>query len=147
MNDPSPSPAGGGGQGGGLDILGVDNIMLAVGDLEQARAFYETTLGLPVKFAVPQAGVVGYRLGPEEPGLMIRVQSLQPSPPRDTPRIWLEVRDARQAAAALRERGARVLGQPMEILTGWAVEIADPWGNVLGLTDYVKDPAKGRHTG
>jgi predicted enzyme related to lactoylglutathione lyase len=130
-----------------LDVLGVDNIMLAVGDLEQARTFYETTLGLPVKFAVPQAGVVGYRLGPEEPGLMIRVQSLQPSPPRDTPRVWLEVRDARAAAAALRDRGARVLGQPMEILTGWAVEIADPWGNVLGLTDYVKDPAKGRQSG
>jgi hypothetical protein len=34
----------------------------------------------------------------------------------------------------------------MEILTGWAVEVADPWGNVLGLTDYVKDPAKGRKT-
>lgn len=130
-----------------LEVLGVDNIMLAVGDLEQARAFYETTLGLPVKFAVPQAGVVGYRLGPEEPGLMIRVQALSPSPPRDTPRVWLEVRDARAAAAALRQRGAHILGQPMEILTGWAVELADPWGNVLGLTDYVKDPAKGRHTG
>jgi predicted enzyme related to lactoylglutathione lyase len=130
-----------------FDVLGVDNIMLSVGDLEQARAFYETTLGLPVKFAVPQAGVVGYRLGPEEPGLMIRVQALAPSPPRDTPRIWLEVKDARAAAAALRQKGARVLGQPMEILTGWAVELADPWGNVLGLTDYVKDPGKGRRGG
>jgi len=46
-----------------LEVLGVDNIMLAVGDLVQARRFYESTLGLPVKFAVPQAGVVGYRLG------------------------------------------------------------------------------------
>src|SRR5438552_18989408 len=64
-----------------LEVLGVDNIMLAVGDLEQARSFYESTLGLPVKFAVPQAGVVGYRLGGEEPGLMIRVQALPPSPP------------------------------------------------------------------
>lgn len=131
---------------GELEVLGVDNIMLAVGDLEQARAFYESTLGLPVKFAVPQAGVVGYRLGAEEPGLMIRVRELTPSPPRDTPRVWLEVRDARAAAAALRERGARILGQPMEILTGWAVELADPWGNVLGLTDYVKDPSKGRRS-
>src|ERR671937_122659 len=129
-----------------LDVLGVDNIMLAVGNLEEARSFYESTLGLPVKFAVPQAGVVGYRLGPEEPGLMIRVQALAPSPPRDTPRIWLEVKDARAAAAALREKGASVLGEPMEILTGWAVELADPWGNVFGLTDYVKDPAKGRKT-
>lgn len=127
-----------------LDVLGVDNIMLAVGDLAQARAFYETALGLPVKFAVPQAGIVGYRLGPEEPGLMIRLQAMPPSPPRDTPRIWLEVRDARQATAALRERGARILGEPMEILTGWAVEVSDPWGNVLGLTDYVKDPSRGR---
>lgn len=130
-----------------LEVLGVDNIMLAVGDLEQARAFYETTLGLPVKFAVPQAGVIGYRLGEEEPGLMIRVQAMATAPPRDTPRVWLEVRDARAAAAALRERGARILGQPMEILTGWAVELADPWGNVLGLTDYVKDPSKARKTG
>jgi predicted enzyme related to lactoylglutathione lyase len=127
-----------------LEVLGVDNIMLAVGDLAQARDFYETTLGLPVKFAVPQAGVVGYRLGPEEPGLMIRVQGLGPSPPRDTPRIWLEVADARAAASALRAKGARILGEPMEIVTGWAVELADPWGNVLGLTDYLKDPAKGR---
>jgi predicted enzyme related to lactoylglutathione lyase len=132
---------------GELEVLGVDNIMLAVGDLEQARSFYEATLGLPVKFAVPQAGVVGYRLGAEEPGLMIRVQGLPPSPPRDTPRVWLEVKDARAAAAALRARGARILGEPMEILTGWAVELADPWGNVLGLTDYVKDPSKGRKSG
>jgi len=130
-----------------LDVLGVDNIMLAVGDLEQARAFYESILGLSVKFAVPQAGVVGYRLGPEEPGLMIRVQGIPPSPPRDTPRVWLEVKDARAAAAALRQNGARVLGEPMEIVTGWAVELADPWGNVLGLTDYLKDPAKGRRPG
>jgi predicted enzyme related to lactoylglutathione lyase len=131
---------------GELEVLGIDNIMLAVGDLEQARVFYESTLGLPVKFAVPQAGVVGYRLGPEEPGLMIRVQELAPSPPRDTPRVWLEVRDARAAAAALREKGARILGQPMEIVTGWAVELSDPWGNVLGLTDYVKDPSRGRRS-
>jgi len=72
---------------GELEVLGVDNVMLAVGDLGQARTFYESILGLAVKFAVPQAGVVGYRLGGEEPGLMIRVQAMTPSPPRDTPRI------------------------------------------------------------
>jgi predicted enzyme related to lactoylglutathione lyase len=58
--------------------------------------------------------------------------------------VWLEVKDARAAAAALRQRGASILGQPMEIVTGWAVEVADPWGNVLGLTDYVKQPSRGR---
>src|SRR5207249_10735476 len=123
-----------------LEVLGVDNIMLAVGNLEQARRFYESTLGLPVKFAVPQAGVVGYRLGGEEPGLMIRVQAMTPSPPRDTPRLWLEVKDARAAAAALRSRGAQVLGAPLEVLPGWAVALADPWRNVLGLPEYLKAP-------
>src|SRR5437870_8332074 len=118
--------------------------MLAVGDLQQAREFYEGTLGLQVKFAVLEAGIVGYRLGPEEPGLMIRVQALPPSPPRDTPRVWLEVKDARAAAAALRQGGAHILGQPMEILTGWAVGLPDPWATVLGRTVSFKQPPRAR---
>lgn len=47
-----------------------------------------------------------------------------------------------------RRRNTRILGgylaEPtFEINTGWIVECADPW-NVIGLTDYVKDPAKAR---
>ncbi len=35
------------------------------------------------------------------------------------------------------------LAEPtFEINTGWVVEVADPWSNIIGLTDYVKDPAK-----
>jgi hypothetical protein len=26
------------------------------------------------------------------------------------------------------------------VFTGWTVEIPDPWGNVIGLTDYTKQP-------
>jgi predicted enzyme related to lactoylglutathione lyase len=40
--------------------------------------------------------------------------------------------------------GVVPLGEPFEIPTGWTVEIADPWGNVVGLTDYVKAPAMAR---
>jgi len=29
---------------------------------------------------------------------------------------------------------------------GWTVEVADPWGNVLGFTDYTKRPELGRRT-
>lgn len=28
--------------------------------------------------------------------------------------------------------------------TGWTVEVTDPWGNVLGFTDYTKRPELGR---
>lgn len=127
-----------------IEILGVDNILFGVGSLDEARAFYEGVLGLPVKFAFPQIGLVGYRLGAEEPGLLIRAQQLAPTSPRETPRIWLEVADARAVAATLQAAGATLLGQPREINTGWVVEIGDPWGNVLGFTDYVKQPERGR---
>lgn len=128
----------------GIEVLGVDNILLDVGDLEQARAFYEEVLGLPVKFIIPRAGIIAYRLGAEQPGLLLRARAMEIAPPRATPRLWLEVPDARAAATLLREAGAALLGEARAINTGWVVEVADPWGNVLGLTDYVNEPAKGR---
>ncbi len=133
-----------GGSDRALDVLGVDNVMLAVGDYEEAMAFYAGRLALPFKFQVPEGGIAGFRLGPEEPGLFIHARSMVEGPERDTPRVWLEVADARAAAAVLLQRGVRTLGEPFEIATGWTVEIADPWGNVIGLTDYTKDRARGR---
>ena len=127
-----------------LEILGVDNAMVAVGDFEPAVDFYGGRLGLPVRFQVPGRGIAGFRLGPEEPGLIVQVRSMQEHQPRETPRIWLEVRDARAAAAELRERGVTPLEEPFEVATGWTVEVADPWGNVIGLMDYTKSPAHGR---
>ncbi len=129
---------------GALDVLGVDNVLLAVGDLDAALDFYAGALGLPVKFQIDALGVACFRLGAEEPGLLLRAGSVHPQGPRDTPRIWLEVRDAWAASAELQRRGVAPLAEPFEVATGWTVEVADPWGNVIGLTDYTKDPARAR---
>jgi len=129
---------------GALDVLGVDNVLIAVGDFEVALDFYAGSLGLPVKFQLPHLGIASLRLGAEEPGLLVRAGAVHPSEARETPRVWLEVRDARAAAADLRDRGVDTLGEPFEVTTGWTVEVADPWGNVIGLTDYTKDPARAR---
>ena len=40
--------------------------------------------------------------------------------------------------------GIAPLDEIVQAATGWAVEIADPWGNILGFTDYTKRPALGR---
>lgn len=120
-----------------LEILGIDNVLFGVADFEAARRFYAEQLGLPVKFEVPGMGLAGFRLGPEEPGLLIRTGS-------GSPRVWLEVADARAAAAALRMRGIEPLAEPFEVQTGWTVEIADTAGNVIGLTDYSKRPEMAR---
>lgn len=127
-----------------IQVLGVDNILFSVGDFAEARAFYEGKLGLPVKFAVEAMGIVGYRIGDDEAGLFLRVQPIAPTPTRETPRLWLEVADAREAAEQLAAQGITPLREPFEINTGWVVEFADPWGNVIGLTDYINAPAKAR---
>ncbi len=34
-----------------------------------------------------------------------------------------------------------------QLCTGWVVEVADPWGNVVGLTDYLLAPERARPPG
>ena len=131
-----------------IDVRGIDNVLFAVGNLGEAERFYGELLGLVTAFAFREAGIVGYRLGEELPGLMIREQPhLAPGPARETPRLWLEVLDARASADALADAGVRPLDQPREMRSGWFVEVADPWGNVIGLTDYRNDPARARGGG
>jgi hypothetical protein len=77
-----------------VEVLGIDNVLLDVGNLEVARGFYGGRLGLGVKFDFPEAGVVGFRLGDEEPGLLVRAGDVALGPPRPSPRLWLEVPDA-----------------------------------------------------
>jgi predicted enzyme related to lactoylglutathione lyase len=127
-----------------INVLGVDNVLLDVGDLEVARGFYGGRLGLGVKFDFPEAGVVGFRLGDEEPGLLVRAGDVPLGPPRPSPRLWLEVADARAAGAALAAAGVTLIAEPTELRTGWLVEVADPWGNVIGLTDYLLAPERAR---
>ncbi|EPH45275.1 hypothetical protein STRAU_1674 [Streptomyces aurantiacus JA 4570] len=66
------------------------------------------------------------------------------TPPWPAPRFWLEVRDARAKARALAAAGIPALTEPFSGATGWTVEITDPWGNVVGFTDYSKRPELAR---
>jgi predicted enzyme related to lactoylglutathione lyase len=128
----------------GIGVLGIDNVLFDVGDLEAARRFYGELLGLEEKFAFPRIGLVCFRLGDEEPGLLVRASGAEPGAPRPSPRLWLEVPNARAAAAMLGDAGVGLLDEPRELRTGWVVELADPWGNVIGLADYLNDPARAR---
>jgi hypothetical protein len=46
--------------------------------------------------------VVGFRLGDEAPGLLVRAGDVALGPPRPSPRLWLEVPDARAAGRPAR---------------------------------------------
>jgi catechol 2,3-dioxygenase-like lactoylglutathione lyase family enzyme len=115
-----------------VKILGVDNILVGVGDLARAKEFYGGVLGLREKFSTAELTL--FAIGEERPGLLVRLQDTGPG----SMRVWLEVPDARAVAAEL---GI----EPFEVFTGWTVEVPDPWGNVIGLTDYAKQPHLSRH--
>ncbi|MFE9772555.1 VOC family protein [Streptomyces sp. NPDC005931] len=119
------------------ELLGFDHVLLPVGDLGQAVGFYERA-GFPVGFRLDEAGIALLKVGAETPGLLLRLEDgLGHRPPSwPSARVWLEVPDARVAADALRGAGIGLLEEPFPVATGWTVEFADPWGNVIGLTDY-----------
>ncbi|MFE7442153.1 VOC family protein [Streptomyces chartreusis] len=127
------------------ELLGFDNVLLPVGDLGEAVGFYERA-GFTVGFRLDEAGIAQLKVGGETPGLLLRQEEAlgHRPPPWPSPRLWLEVPDARAAARTLRDAGVEPIDAPFSTATGWTVEIADPWGNVVGFTDYCKRPELGR---
>ncbi|WP_328710520.1 VOC family protein [Microbispora hainanensis] len=127
----------------GITVLGVDNVLFTIGDLDEAVRFY-TTLGLPLAFRMDERGIALFRLGGEPAGLLVRRDDVSAGSGDGRPRLWLEVADARAVARTLREAGVAALADPFPVATGWTVEVADPWGNVVGFTDYTTMPERGR---
>ncbi|MET7680192.1 VOC family protein [Streptomyces sp. NPDC005423] len=129
------------------ELLGFDNVLLPVGDLAEAVGFYERA-GFAVGFRLDEAGIAILKVGGETPGVLLRQEeglSHRP-PPWCPPRLWLEVPDARLAGRKLGAAGIELLDAPLSVSTGWVVEVADPWGNVVGFADYTKRPELARRS-
>jgi predicted enzyme related to lactoylglutathione lyase len=109
-----------------------DNFFLPANDLEKGREFYEKKLGLSVKFDFSPQGMIAFRVGKEEPAIILRSHS------GSKPTIWFEVDDVLKTYMELKSKGVVFLSDPFDIRTGRAVEFEDPFGNRLGITDYSK---------
>ncbi|MFD3498496.1 VOC family protein [Streptomyces sp. NPDC058676] len=127
------------------ELLGFDNLLLPVGNLAEAVGFYERA-GFTVGFRFDEGGIASLRVGGETPGILLREEEGfgHRPPPWPPARVWLEVPDARRAATELTAAGIPLLDPPFSVATGWTVEVADPWGNVIGFTDYGKRPELAR---
>jgi predicted enzyme related to lactoylglutathione lyase len=114
-----------------------DNFFLPSNDLQKGKEFYMDLLGLPIKFDFSGMGMVAFKVGDNEPAIILKDTAKFPE---TKPTIWFMVGNVQEEYKRLKDRGLQFLSAPFEIHTGMAVEFEDPFGNRLGLTDYTKAP-------
>ena len=113
-------------------ITNYDNFFLPSDNLDSAKEFYKNKLGLDIKFDFSEIGMIAFKVGDNEPAIILRKDE------NVKPAIWFTVDNVEQAYKVLKEKGIQFLSEPFEIPTGISVEFNDPFGNKLGLTDYTK---------
>lgn len=113
-------------------IADYDNFFLPADDLDSAEDFYKNKIGLAIKFDFSERGMVAFKVGDNEPAIILRKGD------NVKPAIWFKVDNVWQAFEELKQKGIQFLSEPFEIMTGLCVEFNDPFGNKLGLTDYIK---------
>ena len=116
-----------------------DNFFLPSRDLKKGKAFYQDLLGLPVKFDFSDMGMVAFKVGENEPAIILKDTNKFPDA---KPTTWFVVDSVEEEYKRLSDKGLKFLSEPFPIHTGIAVEFEDPYGNRLGLTDYSKKTAK-----
>lgn len=110
-----------------------DNFFLPADKYDETKYFYSEVLQLKKKFEFPEAGMIAFNVGGEEPAIILKDKSKHPDA---EPVIWMETDDVIGLYNALKDKGVKFLSEPFEIRTGMAVEFTDPSGNRLGFTDY-----------
>jgi predicted enzyme related to lactoylglutathione lyase len=110
-----------------------DNFFLPANDLKKAKKFYQGILGLPTKFDFSDKGFLAFKIGEQEPAIILKDTNKFPN---TKPTIWFVVDNVEDEFLKLKEKGIKFLSEPYQIKTGLAVEFDDPFGNRLGITDY-----------
>jgi predicted enzyme related to lactoylglutathione lyase len=112
-----------------------DNFFLPVEDFNKSKEFYQNILGLGVKFDFSERGMIAFKVGNNEPAIILKDLKKFPNTKTTT---WFVVDDVNFEYKKLKEKGVIFLSEPFNIPTGLAVEFEDPSGNRLGITDYSK---------
>jgi predicted enzyme related to lactoylglutathione lyase len=112
-----------------------DNFFLPSHDLKKGKEFYQEMLGLPIKFDFSDMGMIAFKVGGNEPAIILKDTAKFPE---TKPTIWFVVDNVKEEYKRLKAKGLQFLSEPFEIHTGIAVEFEDPFGNKLGLADYSK---------
>ena len=113
-------------------IKDYDNYFLPADNLETAKEFYQNKLGLDIKFDFSERGMVAFKVGDNEPAIILsKADNVRPAILFTVDDVWLAYKE-------LKQKGVQFLSEPFEIMTGLSIEFVDPFGNKFGLTDYSK---------
>lgn len=116
-------------------MISYDNFFFPVDDMEKAKQYYNGTLGLALKFDFSDMGMAAYTVGEEEPAIILKdknkFKDLKPT-------LWFVVENVSDRYSELKSKGVKFLSEPFKIKTGYAAEFEDPFGNRLGITDYLE---------
>lgn len=116
-----------------MRVADYDNFFLGTANLEESKKFYQDKLGLALKFDFSEKGMMAFKVGDNEPAIILKDINKFPAA---KPAIWFKVESVAKAYEEMKEKGVFFSTEPYKIQTGWAVEFTDPSGNMLGLTDY-----------
>jgi predicted enzyme related to lactoylglutathione lyase len=110
-----------------------DNFFLGVTDIDKGKKYYNDILGLKLKFDFSDKGMIVFKVGDQEPAIILKDLKKFPD---IKPTIWFVVDDVKKEYETLKKKDVNFISEPFEIQTGMAVEFEDPFGNRLGITDY-----------
>ncbi|WP_018248817.1 VOC family protein [Orenia marismortui] len=110
-----------------------DNFFLSVDNINKAREYYQNTLDLDIKFDFSKQGMLAFKVGEEEPAIILKDKNKFPN---IKPTIWFVVDNVEEEYKKLKSRNVNFISEPFKIRTGMAVEFEDPFGNRFGITDY-----------
>ncbi|CAG68099.1 MULTISPECIES: VOC family protein [Acinetobacter] len=113
--------------------MNYDNFFYPAEDLDESKKFYNEVLELPIKFDFSQKGMIAFNVGNEEAAIIIKDKQKFPD---IQPSVWIEVENVQTTYEKLLKKNVKFRSKPFKIPTGWVVELYDPSGNIIGITDY-----------
>lgn len=107
-------------------VTGLNFVLIHVGDIERARAFYTEKLGLTVEAEAP--GFVQFARPDDQGAALAIVQR-----PVETPELWWDVEDADAAHASLVGNGVEISSALEDKPFGRTFAIKDSEGNTMSF--------------
>ena len=86
-------------------IKDYDNYFLTADNLETAKEFYQNKLGLDIKFDFSERGMVAFKVGDNEPAIILsKVDNVRPAILFTVDDVWLAYKELKQKRSAVLKR-------------------------------------------